>query len=318
VGTNPLSSLVLSSRNTMAAILVSLLLSSCHIPGIEAQRAMDYVDIEAIEHWYTPGTCQNLFYDCWGGRTTLGIGEGGGGECSTCRADCEAAARLVDAAYDIPPADYTPTEYCGGRAALERSDCERLNISCYKKCARIETEGQLPACQLLCDTTWFKQCELKREYDLNDGIYDETQCLDTTKWPPHVGMENGRTCCEAIVYDAYVRECWAAVLTACDNECYDLAWEDPDADINACLYRCNCFYGTDDSLRGTEECKSLTKSLNNAEVQVPPSLYVMGTLIAVLLACIAGLLCFGICALPLLRQAQTEKYSFVGKVNEQQ
>ena len=305
---------------------------------------MDYVDIEAIEYWYTPGTCQNLFYDCWGGLTTLGLGEGGGGECSTCREDCEAAARLVDEAYDIPPADYTPTPYCGGRAALERSDCERLNITCYKKCARIETEGQLPACQLQCDTTWFKQCELKRECeyysvflyrlsayviictdDLNDGIYDETQCLDTTKWQPHVAMENGYTCCEAIVYGAYVRECWAAVLAACDNECYDLAWEDPDADINACLYRCNCFYGTEDSIRGTEECQSLTKSLKqstasggNPEVQVPPSLYVMGTLIAVLLACIAGLLCFGICALPLLRQAQTEKYSFVGKVNEQQ
>ena len=138
-------------------------------------------------------------------------------------------------------------------------------------------------------------------------------------------MENGELCCEAIVYDAYVPECWAQVVAACDNECYDLAWEDPDADINACLYRCNCFYGTDDSIRGTEECKSLTKSLKqstaaggNPEVQVPPSLYVMGTLIAVLLACIAGLLCFGICALPLLRQAQTKKYSFVGKVNEQQ
>merc|ERR1712087_426341 len=154
------------------------------------------------------------------------------------------------------------------------------------------------------------------EYDLNDGIYDEKQCLDTTKWPPHRGDDNGEinTCCEAIVYDAYVAQCEAQVVVACDNECYDLAWEDPDADINACLYRCNCFYGTDDSIVRTEECQSLMK----AEVQVPPSLYVMGTLIAVLLACIAGLLCFGICALPLLRQAQTKKYSFVGKVNEQQ
>ena len=50
---------------------------------------------------------------------------------------------------------------------------------------------------------------------------------------------------------------------------------------------------------------------------VLPSLYVMGTLIAVLLACIAGLLCFGICVLPVLRQAQTKKYNFGGQVDEQ-
>jgi len=270
--------------------------------------------------WRRPGTCYNLWYDCLYGLFGVNNDDN---ECDTCLEHCEAAVPDDDPS-DVPAPGYTPENpgICGD---IDRTDCERTRIHCYKRCDENNDycpegryiEGNLCyRCYDECDNFWVPQCELKQNWEQNGESYsfEPAECLDRSKWPdPYIGAGE---CCKGLVPNDYVNFCQGKVADECAEQCWDLAYDDWDA-AELCLEKCACAYtqyqgaqGEFAANGGVARCEEIgaVSAQNTVAIPngIPNAVYAMGALIAILLACIAGLLTWAVCVRPLLSAASVK------------
>jgi len=221
-------------------------------------------------------------------------------DCAKCKVAC-------DEAPDDVPLGSTAADYCGD---IDRTDCQRFNNSCNVACGgmlecqgdedelsiiRSEVGSKCWYCHEKCGSIYYPQCEMKRNYDLNGGIfaYDRTECLDFTKYP-NIGA---KTCCETLVHKAKLDECAWWVKMECDDTCYAMM-EEGDWDAgDVCIQKCECYFGSI-YFRGDnpEDCEAMGQSTSLFSVDLTGNpMFVMSVIIAGMLLFIAGLVCWAIC-----------------------
>jgi len=257
------------------------------------------------DEWHTAGSCYNLETDC---KTTMAHSDE---HCRFCYEDCNDGTE-----YDAT--------WCGD---IERTDCDRVVIQCLRLCEAYNRqcqydwdnrfiEGNLcKSCVDECDPYWRTQCELKQNYDNNDGLYsyDATKCLDHTAFP-EPGAE---ACCSTLVHEDAVNECAVQVDEKCEDVAYDCADEGDYDAMDLILEQCDCYFETncDDFPRACherEECEAIGQSsaLFTVNLPVTPT-EMVGAIVAGALLTVAALLCCVVCLRSMCR-SKTVQYGKVG------
>jgi len=257
------------------------------------------------DEWHTPGTCYNLEEECLHGQYHTS------GHCYFCYDSCNKGE------------EYDP-EWCGD---IDRSDCDRVEANCESMCGAYNVQCGYDAdnryiegnkCKICYDECpyWKAQCELKMNYDLNDGLYsyDAKTCIDVDTFP-EPGAE---LCCSTLVHEDAIDECAVQVNEVCSDVCYEMADEGDYDGMFECLDKCDCYFETD--------CADFPRACNERETcenlsGQSPSLFTVvltgtateftGATIAGILLCIAGLLCCVLCVRSHGRKKAVEHY---GKV----
>ena len=266
--------------------------------------------------WQTAGSCENLEAECaW-----IHLDDP---DCADCKRACRGD-------LDCPWC----AEWCGD---IDRTDCERRRDRCYTYC---EERGYGDCSGVttfdgrgLC--TWFyDDCVLLYNEMHLDIEPDYQYCVDKVLALPEPDTWHNEECCKEIASETVNDVCVAGQLPvtcekAChpppypcdDPECWECsddgeecAWPrypDCDAECEACREKCHEYFG--ESAAG----KVAPMKIQPPDLQLPAkpmaatygagALTAIGGVIVVLLACIAGLLCFVICVRPLFQNMPIQK-----------
>jgi len=310
----------------MAMATLAVMAATCTAQTYVIQGDYDYWfgPPEPNGVWHTPGSCENWQAECeWINANDP--------DCADCKRACRGD-------LDCPWC----AEHCGD---IGRTDCERRRDRCYEyceargygDCSGVTFEdgrgGEVGMC-----TYFYDDC-VKLHNEVVLGIEPNYQyCVDKVLALSEPDVWHNEQCCKEIASETVNDGCVDNNLPvtcdkAChppppqcgDDECYECAddgkacaWPpeaDCDAECDDCRETCHEYFG-----QHVSSGKVAPVKIQPPDLQLPTkpmvattatygagALTAVGGVIVVLLACIAGLLCFAICVRPLFENYQKKK-----------
>jgi len=265
--------------------------------------------------WHLPGECNNWNAEC----RFKNLNDN----------DCDDCERACNGEQICELGDCQPNpEWCGD---IERTDCERRRDRCEDLCGEDKCIGMHDT---LCADIYDDCVQLYNE-EMLKIVPNYQYCVDQVIAQDDPGAWLKEECCNEIasqwVNTACVKvhlpntcreACYPPKFSCDDPECYycldptdvECAYPFPecDAECEACSAQCNYLFPLSSGRAAPMNIEHATDEAKTAAaVALAPTTYgaltAVGGVIAVLLACIAGLLCFAICARPLLENMHIQK-----------
>jgi len=271
--------------------------------------------------WHLPGECNNWNEDCrWKNLND--------DDCDDCERACN--GEQICAAGDCQP---NPA-WCGD---IDRTDCERRRDRCETYCGEDKCETYITATGLTLCADIYDDCLQLYNEEMLKIEPNYQYCVDKVIAQNDAGKWLKEECCNEIASEWVLDGCVTVHLpNLCRAACYPpkLQCDDPecdycmdgddecaypfpecDADCQACLKECARLFplSSSSSSARAPPVGSSAKShydfpyAKSQVVDAPISVgwYWLGGLIAAMLACIAGLLCFAVCIQPLVPKTQS-------------